>query len=183
MIFSRRDFNMVMIMLAVVLVGLTYLITEPMITQWRQVNQVRDRLEQQRAVAERMLNTRPEWQEKLDVLRGTLPGYGANEAVVAELLRQVRRLADESRVVTTRITPDSEKSIGDLHELAVELAWEADLEALVRFLYAVQVAGATLDIRQMTIAPFQGDRLKGNIKIFFAFKRGEAGAASGSGGT
>ena len=181
MIFSRRDFNLVMIMLAVLLGGLTYLFVEPMYTQWRQVSEVRSRLEQQRDVAQRMLRTRPEWQEKLDELRGTLPGYGVNEAVVAELLRQVRRLADENNVVTTRITPDAEKSIGDLHELAVECAWEADLEQLVRFLYAVQVAGATLDIRQMTIAPFQGNKLKGNLKIFFAFKRGDTSGAAGGG--
>jgi len=181
MIFSRRDYNLVMITLGVLLGGLTYLFAEPMISQWRQVSAVRERLERERTIAQRMLNTRGEWQEKLDALRGTLPGYGANEAVVAELLRQVRRLADESGVVTTRITPDAEKSIGDLRELAVECAWEAQLEPLVRYLYAVQVAGATLDIRQMTIAPFQGNQLKGNLKIFFAFRRASPEQPAGGG--
>jgi hypothetical protein len=172
MIFSRRDFNMVMIMVAVLLLGMTYLMTEPMINQWRQAAAVRRQLERDRAMAERFLKSRSTFEEKLVDLRATLPTYGTNEIVGAALLQQVRRLADENRVVTTRITPDAEKNIGDLYEQSLDCAWEAELEPLVRFLYAVQIAGATLDIRQMTVAPSQGTQLKGNLKIFFAYKRG-----------
>ncbi|HMO49508.1 MAG TPA: hypothetical protein PKE26_03700 [Kiritimatiellia bacterium] len=171
MIFSRRDFHLVLVMIGVLLLGLTYLLGAPRIEQWRQAATVRERLERDRAVAERILNTRGEWEGQLSELRATLPRYGMNEAVGAELLRQVRRLADENRVITTRITPDAEKMIGDLYEQAIEVTWEAGLEPLVRFLYAVQVAGATLDIRQMTMTPSQGDQLKGNLKIFFAYQR------------
>lgn len=174
MIFSRRDFNMVMIMVGVLLLGMTYLMAEPMIRQWREAAAVRGRLERDRTMAERFLKSRAEFEEKLVSLRSTLPMYGTNETVGAALLQQVRRLADENRVVTTRITPDAEKNIGDLYEQSIECAWEAELEPLVRFLYAVQIAGATLDIRQMTVAPSQDSRLKGNIKIFFAYKRGRA---------
>lgn len=173
MIFSRRDFSLVMIMIAVLVSGLTYLLAEPMISQWRQASELRERVEREKSIAERILNARPEAEAKLSELRSTLPLYGTTEAVGAELLRRVRQLADENKVVTTRITPDQEQNIGDLYEQAIECSWEADLEPLVRFLYAVQIAGATLDIRQMTIAPHQGTRLKGNLKIFFAYTRGE----------
>ncbi len=173
MIFTRRDFNMVMIMIAVLLLGLTYLLADPMIRQWREASSVRDRLERDRAMVQRSLDRRGEYEGKLKDLRSTLPVYGINEAVGASLLQQVRKLADENRVVTTRITPDVEKNIGDLFEQSIECTWEAELEPLVRFLYAVQIAGATLDIRQMNIAPSQDTRLKGNMKIFFAYQRGE----------
>lgn len=176
MIFSKRDFNMVMIMIAVLLLGLTYLLGDPMIRQWRETASVRHQLDENRAMVERSLRTRGELEEKLVSLRATLPRYGTNEAVGASLLQQVRRLADENRVVTTRITPDAEKNIGDLYEQSIECTWEAELEPLVRFLYAVQVAGATLDIRQMTVAPSQNSMLKGNMKIFFAYKRGDENA-------
>lgn len=173
MIFSKRDFNMVMIMIAVLLLGLTYLLGEPMIRQWRETATVRERLDQNRAMVERSLKMRGEFEEKLVSLRATLPTYGMTEAVGASLLQQVRRLADENRVITTRITPDAEKNIGDLYEQSIEANWEAELEPLVRFLYAVQIAGATLDIRQMTVTPSQNNMLKGNMKIFFAYKRAE----------
>jgi hypothetical protein len=136
MIFSKRDYNMVMIMIAVLLIGLTYLLGDPMFRQWRETATVRDRLDENRAMVQRSLNTRGELEEKLVSLRATLPKYGMNEAVGASLLQQVRRLADENRVITTRITPDAEKNIGDLYEQSIECTWEAELEPLVRFLYA-----------------------------------------------
>jgi Tfp pilus assembly protein PilO len=174
MIHGKRDFTMVMIMLAVLLLGFTYLLAAPMITQWRESTTTRARLERDRGIAERLLNSRGDWEVRLAEARATLPRYGMTDPVGADLLRQVRRLADENRVVTTRISPGEEENIGDLYEQAIEVTWEAELEPLVRFLYAVQVAGATLDIRQMTMTPSQGEKLKGNLKIFFAYQRMEA---------
>lgn len=173
MIFSRRDFNMVIIILAVILFGLTYLLAEPMIRQWKDASEARTRVNRDRGLAERLINTRGELENKLEGLRSTLPSYDVNEAVGAELLRKVRSLADENRVATTRITPSEEESIGDLFEQALECSWEAELEPLIRFLYAVQIAGATLDIRQMTVAPSREQQLKGNVKIYFAYTRHE----------
>ncbi len=179
MIAGRRDFIMVMIMLGVLLGGFTFLLAGPMIQQGRQSSDVRARLERDRGVAERLIATRGDWESKLTQSRATLPRYGVTQAVEAELLMQVRRLADQNGVVTTRITPDTEENIGDLYERAIEVAWEARLEPLVKFLYEVQIAGATHDIRQMTMQPSQGELLKGNLKIFFAYQRADAPAAGG----
>lgn len=173
MIQNKRDFSMVMIMVAVLLLGFTYLLAAPMLTQWREAKTTRARLDRDRGIAERLLNSRGEWETRLAEARSTLPRYGMTETVGADLLRQVRRLADENRVVTTRMSPGEEENIGDLYEQSIEVTWEAELEPLVRFLYAVQVAGATLDIRQMTMTPSQGEMLKGNLKIFFAYQRSE----------
>lgn len=179
MIFSRRDFTLVMIMLGVLLAGFTYLIAAPLAGNWRQSAALRDRLDRDRAIGEKILRSRGEWEQQLEGMRATLPKYRPDERVGAELLKQVRKLADENRVITSRITPDQETNIGDLYEQAIEVTWEASLDPLVRFLYAVQVAGATLDIRQMTMAPAQGDLLKGNLKIYFAYQRAEPEAAAG----
>ena len=174
MIFSRRDYHMVLMIIGVLLLGLTYLIGEPMVSQWKEVNDARTHVNRDKAFAERLLTTRAKWEGKLTGLRSTLPSYEMNEAVGAELLRKVRGLADENRVTTTRITPNEEENTGDLYEQALEVSWESGLEPLIRFLYDVQIAGATLDIRQMTVTPAKGQRLKGNLKIFFAYTRHEA---------
>lgn len=181
MIFSRRDFSLVMIMLGVLLAGFSYLLGAPMVSSWIESSAMRERFNRELESSNRMLDIRPEWEQKLATLRATLPTYRADERVEGELLKQVRRLADENRVVTTRITPDQEVKIGDLFEQAIEVTWEASLEPLVRFLYAVQVAGATLDIRQITMTPSQGDMLKGNFKIYFAYQRGPAAGTDGTG--
>ncbi len=179
MIFTRRDFSMVMIMIAVLLLGLTYLLGDPMIRRWREASSARATLERDRGMAARVLKNRPEYEEKLVNLRATLPTYGINEAVGATLLLKVRQLAQENGFNTKNIVPEAEKQIGNLYELPVDVSWEAELEPLVRFLYAVQIAGATLDIRTMSISPAQDNVLKGNLKIFFAYKRGETEPAAG----
>lgn len=174
MIANRREFTMAMIILGVLLGGLAFLLAVPMIQQARQAAETRQRMERDRSVAERLINARGDWEAKLNESRATLPRYSMTETVGAELLRQVRRLADENGLITTRITPDIEQNIGDLYEQAIEVTWEGRLEPLVKFLYAVQIAGATLDIRQMTMQPAQGELLKGNLKIFFAYQRTDA---------
>jgi len=179
MIFSRRDFTLVMIMLGVLLAGFSYLLGAPLVRDWIASTSLRERFSRELENGNRMLGARPEWEQRISTLRATLPTYRADERVEGELLKQVRRLADENRVVTTRITPDQEVKIGDLFEQAIEVTWEASLEPLVRFLYAVQVAGATLDIRQITVTPSQGDLLKGNFKIYFAYQRGPATGTDG----
>lgn len=171
MIFSRRDFNLVLITLGVLLAGLTYLLASPIFSKWSETAALRESLERQQSIAENILQRRGEWESRLEALRDRLPRYEAQEAVGAELLRRIRQLADANRVSTSRITPDAEENIGDLYEQSIEVTWEAALEPMVRFLYAVQMAGATLDIRSMTMAPSQGDQLKGNFKIFFAYQR------------
>ena len=88
MIFSRRDYNMVIIMIVVLIGGLTYLLAEPMISQWRQAQIAWERLDQNRAVAERVLQSRADAEQSLGTLRSTLPSYRKDEAVGADVLAQ-----------------------------------------------------------------------------------------------
>lgn len=132
-------------------------------------------------LARRLIEQRPEWETRYTELRSRIPQYGPTDPVTAEMLRTVKRLADEHQVSISRIEPDKEKVTGDLSEVAIDCSWEADLEPLVRFLYAVQSHPAILDVRQLSVAPGQGaaGRLKGSFTVFFAFSRRAAAAAPG----
>ncbi|MCB1069207.1 MAG: hypothetical protein H7A43_00560 [Verrucomicrobia bacterium] len=172
MIYTRRDLNMVIAILLVLVGGLSYLIVTPQLESWREANRIQERLDREQDTARRLLDRRPEWEEALAGLRGQLPSFGIDQAVTAELLKQIKRLADENQLVLARIEPGEEDVVGDLHEVQINCAWEGELEPLVRFLYAVQLQGATLDIRQLTISPGrEGMQLKGNFKVYYAFTR------------
>lgn len=145
-----------------------------------------DRIETRKAIdaqklARRLIEQRPEWESRYTELRARIPQYGPTDPVTAEMLRTVKRLADEHKVSISRIEPDKEKVTGDLSEVAIDCSWDAELEPLVRFLYAVQSHPAILDIRQLSVAPGQGaaGRLKGSFTVFFAFSRRSAAAAPG----
>ncbi len=136
----------------------------------------------EQTLARRLIEQRPEWETRYNELRARIPQYGPADPVTAEMLRTVKRIADEHGISISRIQPDKEKVTGDLYEVAIDCGWEADLDPLVRFLYAVQSHPAILDVRQLSVAPGQGaaGRLKGSFLVFFAFSR--SGAAKAPGG-
>lgn len=174
---SRRELILAFSTGAVVLMGLSYLLGEPAVGRWRAAVERRQKLSDERKLAQRLIAQRGDWEARYQQQRADIPVHGANDPVSALLLKRVEQLASENGLTLSRVQPDKERNIGDLFELAIDCAWDGTLETLVRFLYAVQKQGAILDIRQLTVSPGQGapDRLKGNFTLFFAFRRIEAG--------
>jgi Tfp pilus assembly protein PilO len=170
---SSRELVLACITGAVVIVGGTWYFGAPLVDDWKSAITERRKMGEDRKLAERLIEQRPEWQQRYDELRAPIPKHGPNDPVTSEMLKNVKRLADQHGVTLSRIEPDKEKVNGDLAEVAIDCTWDSELEPLVRFLYAVQTQGAILDIRQLTIAPAQGvaGRLKGNFTVFFAFSR------------
>lgn len=178
---SPREIVLASVTGAVVLLGGTYYFGMPRVDEWKSSLAERRRLADEMRVAEHLIAQRGDWQERYDTLRGTIPKHGPTDPVTAEILKRVKQLADQNGVAISRIEPDREKVTGDLSEVAIDCTWDSGLESLVRFLYAVQMQGAILDIRQLTITPAQGaaGRLKGNFTVFFAFSREGAGREPG----
>ncbi len=172
---SRREMVMAVVTLLIVVVGGTLLLGRPLWTKWKNAAVQRQRLADENRLSARLIRQREEVATKLDTIRSRLPRFKPGQPVTAELLKTVKRLADENQVAITRIEPDPEQQVGDLSEVAIDCQWDATLEGMVKFLYAVQVQGAILDIRQITVAPAQGaaGRLKGNFTVFCAFSRTE----------
>jgi hypothetical protein len=172
--FTRRELVMTGATLLVVLGGASVWIGEPLLKKWDDAAVARTRLENDQREAEHIIAQHDEWDGKLKALREKIPQHLENEQVTAELLRTIKQLADANRINVSRLQPDDEKDLGDgIREVAIECTWDADLDGLVHFLYAVQVQGAILDVRQMTIQPAQGlaGRLRGNFTVFNAFSR------------
>jgi hypothetical protein len=175
---TRRELVMAGATLAVVLGGLTVWVGEPLLKRWDDAAAARQRLENDRKEAQHIIAQRADWELRLAALRAKIPQHGLNEQVSADLMASVKQLAAANTVALPRMQPQQEKDLGDgLRELAIDCQWEADLSGLVHFLHAVQVQGATYDIRQITIQPAQSQmpgRLRGNFTIFNAFSRGAA---------
>lgn len=176
---SRRETVMAVVTLLIVVLGGSVFLGRPLWTKWKNAAGERQRLANENRLNERLIKQRGEVADRLGAIRGRLPRFRPDQPVTAELLKTVKKLADESQVAITRMEPDQEKQVGDLSEVAIDCQWDATLEGIVRFLYAIQVQGAILDIRQITVAPAQSaaGRLKGTFTVFCAFSRTEEEAA------
>lgn len=174
MTMSPREQVLAAVTAAIVIIGLSWLLGAPAFSALSSARADLAKAQADRNLAERLIKQRPEWEARYTELRQRIPRHGPSDPVTADMLRTVQRLANEHGVVIARSEPDKEKVTGDLSEVAIDCAWEAELEPLVRFLYAVQTHSAILDIRQLTVTPAQGaaGRLKGNFTVYFAFSRG-----------
>ncbi len=171
---SQREMILVGATLAAVLVGGSIWLAEPMLKQWDDAAALRVKLEAERKESEHVINQQADWEKKLADLRAQLPQHTEDEQVTSALLKTIKQLADGNGLVLSRLQPEAETDLGDgLSEVAIECQWDADLSGLVHFLYAVQVQGAILDVRQLSVQPQQGvaGRLKGSFTVFNAFSR------------
>lgn len=183
--FSARELILAAATGAVVLIGGAWYFGSPAVESWSEARASVRKVQDEEKFAQRLIDQRPEWEAQYAELRQRIPQYGAADPVTADMLRTVKRLADENRVAISRIEPNKEKVTGDLSEVAIDCTWESELEPLVRFLYAVQSHPAILDVRQLTVSPAQGaaGRLKGNFVVFFAFSRTGVSETTGAAAT
>ena len=174
---STREIVLGWITLLVVLMAGSYWLGQARLEEWRAAAREKESLSQRIAVTERLINQRPRWEQRLQQLLAALPSYPPDKDVTAELLKKLERTAREQGLRLLRREPEKEKDLGDLFEVAIHCTWEADLEQLVHFLYAIQSQGAIFDVQKLTVTPArEGGRLKGTFTVDVAYRRA-AGSA------
>ncbi len=176
---SGRELTLAWLTTVTVLLGATYWVGQSRVKEWKDSVRGRGTFAMQKQQLARLIEEQAGINQRLDALRKQLPKYPAGKDVTAELLMTLEKTAQENSVVLLRREPEKEKSAGDLYEIAINCTWESELAGLVHFLYALQVQGAILDIRQLTVTPAQGaNRLKGNFTVDCAYAREASGLGS-----
>jgi Tfp pilus assembly protein PilO len=175
---SSRELNLAWFAAVAVVLALTYFFGESKLAAWREVAKESGTYGSRILVAQRMLDQRDEWNQRLDQHRAELPLHPLDKDVTTELIKTIERMAQENGLVLLRRDSDPERSVGSLYEVAINCTWEGTLEQLIGFLYAVQIKGAILDIQQLQVTPVSGHpgRLKGSFTVDCAYTRGAAGS-------
>jgi Tfp pilus assembly protein PilO len=170
---SKRETLLVLIALTVILFGLTYWLAGSRIDEQRRIKQDKVRLLRQIELHKRILAEKDSWYSRLEALQSQLPLYDEKTAITAELLKLIKRTADEHGLDLVRTQPYREEQTSSLYELGVSCNWEGTLESLIRFLYDLQKQGVRFDVLQLNAQPdAQRDRiLKGSMIIDCAYRK------------
>ncbi|NOU36011.1 MAG: hypothetical protein HOO88_04515 [Kiritimatiellaceae bacterium] len=170
---SKRETLLGLTALTAILFGLTYWLAGSRIEAQRQMKAEKTRLLHQIEVHKRILAEKDVWYKRLEELQGQLPLYDEKTAITAELLKLIKRMADEHGLDLVRTQPYREEQTGSLYELGVSCSWEGSLDALVRFLYDLQKQGVRFDVLQLNAQPdAQRDRIiKGSMTIDCAYRK------------
>ena len=170
---SKRETLLGLIALTAILFGLTYWLAGSRIAEQRRMKDDKVRLLHQIELHKRILAEQNGWLSRLEELRGQLPVYDDKTAITAELLKLIKRTADEHGLDLVRTQPYREEQNGSLYELGVSCNWEGKLESLTHFLYDLQKQGIRFDVLQLNAQPdAQRDRiLKGSMTVDCAYRK------------
>ena len=116
------------------------------------------------------------WNEAYEDERSKMPMFPEGEAVGTHWLNRMDSLANEHHVAISSRMNGKEEEVGDVFELPVEVkSWEAGLEPLVEFLFALEHADeAMFDVRAIDMRPSSHKGfLKGQFTLSCAYMRGD----------
>ena len=168
---TSRELGLVWMTGLVALAGVTYLLVDPQLKEWKSLDSKKADAVQQVDIQKRLIDQGPDWNAKLVALKKRLPTYAQGKDVTTDLQILIERLAAANRL--TLISREAEKEVnkGNMCEVAVNCKWEGKLEALTRFLFDLQKEDVILDISQLTIAPNERKLLRGGFSVYCSYSR------------
>lgn len=163
----------------VILLTLSFLFCAPKITVWKEVSNKRKAVAARIELAEHLTAQREQWNKKLQDVAQKLTKYPPDQDVVADYLRILEDVAKKNGITLSQRQPQREKKHNDLYELAIDCPWDADLEALVRFLFDLEQQKVTMDIDDLNVSLVAGGKgkLKGKFALICLYTRTGAPAA------
>lgn len=157
-----------------ILVALSLWICSPKVKVWKELNDKKEAVARRIDVAEHLLAQREQWNKRLQDVAQKLTKYPPDQDVTADYLKILESIVKENGVTLSQRSPQKEKRHDNLYSLAINCPWEAELGALVHFLYALeQQQKVTMDIDDLNISFVAGGKgkLKGNFAMICLYTR------------
>jgi hypothetical protein len=122
----------------------------------------------------KLISESKSWEAKYEKSAALMPVFSAEQAVDTHWLGVMDSLAVSNHVEIAKRQVGKEIEVGDVFEFPVDCKdWEATLKSTVDFLWALNAAGAMLDIRQLYIRPINNKPgyLRGQFTLNCAYMR------------
>ena len=123
-----------------------------------------------------LIARRAYWEDSYESERSKMPMFPEGEAVGTHWLGRMDALATENHISISSRQSGKEEEVGDVYELPVDVkGWEAALEPLVNFLFALEHADeAMFDVKTIDMRPSSHKGfLKGQFTLNCAYMRGD----------
>lgn len=156
-----------------VLAALSFWICSPKVKVWKEMNEKKEAVARRIEVAERLVAQRGQWDKRLQEVAAKLTKYPPDQDVTADYLKILENIVGENNVTLSQRRPQKEKKHDNLYKLAIDCTWEAELGALVRFLYALEQQKVTMDIDDLNVSLGAGgkSKLKGSFAMICLYTR------------
>jgi len=168
---SSREMVLLWITGVVALGGVTYMLVDPQLQEWKSLNGKKSETTRQLENQKRLIDQAPTWNAKLAQQKKKLPTHPQGKDVTTDLQILIERLAKANGV--NLISRDAEKETlrGNMYEVAVNCKWEGKLESLTRFLFDLQKEDVILDVSQLNVSPNEKKVLRGGFTVYCSYSR------------
>lgn len=166
--FSKRERHLFIGTIAVVCVAMGYIIIlEPLTNRWkalgRQIEQKTVKLNKNLSILQQEKRIKSEFAKYAEHTRS----MGADEEVIATLLKIIESKASGTATRITNIRPKPVKDRGFYKEFSFEVMSESSLEDLLQFVYELQNSKELLKVKRLTLTlkSGQASTLRGVMDI------------------
>lgn len=161
------------IVLYAIAVGLWFTNAE---SAWKKARKTYEREAQRYEKEEKLISQKRKWNELYEAEKAAMPMFELGKATDTTWLRKVEEIARTNLVLITQIDSGDEVEAGDVLELPIVVkSFEGSLEALVKFMYALESSTEGMfDVSDMSLKPSsKKGYLKGSISLTCAYMREE----------
>ena len=160
------------IVLYAVAVGTWFLVSEK---AWRSAARKYDTEAKRFEKEEALIAEKRKWNDAYESEKAAMPTFEIGKATDTTWLRKVEEIAKTNLVLITKIDAGKEVEADDVLELPIEVgSWEGSLEALVRFMHALENSQEGMfDVKSISLQPNKSKPgyLKGSLSLTCAYMR------------
>ena len=175
---SRHDQVLLAVTAGVLLFGAVGAVARARVEKIAEKRRAIARLEERVSLQKELIGARAEWEARYEKVRDRMPVFTPGEQVETYWLAVMDDAAARHGVRILQRDLKEESVAAGVCELPVEVrSWEATLESFVRFVHALESAGAMLEMRELRImqVPNKQGWLKGSFTLSCAYMRADDG--------
>lgn len=172
---SKRELMLGVGTLAAALYAFLFYIGSGQIESWQALRMEQEQLQDSIKRSQLLVEEFEDWDAQMQELQTQMPVFPANRRMDVHWLREIENKASrhELRILRHEVGPEQQE--GPIFELPVYCRrWEGTLDALVHFLFDLQMEGAMLDVRYLHIRPKDRVIHDGRFDLFCAYRREES---------
>ena len=139
--------------ISAVALGINYLLILPLVRGWGETGRKLANEQRELVAIKATIQHIPQWRQEYDELKRSLGERSERFRQTSDVSRKIEEVASSSGVIVNSWHPMAEEDKGVYRVLPVQCSIEANIEPLVRFLFALQTGAGFVSVEQLRISP------------------------------
>lgn len=142
-------------------------------SSWKQAARRYEQAREKYQGEQQLISAKAEWDAAYEAEKANMPSFAFGKATDTTWLQKIDAIAATNRVqISQRDAKKESLKIDDVTVLPIDMTWDASLEALVKFLYALENSEEGLfDVASLTVRPGKSGYLRGTFTVNCAYMR------------